>query len=68
MVLGCLTFLAGVDGFVALGVCGDTIGAFFGREIDRLKKDLKTEFFILFHHLREARFIDGEAFLPAFFF
>jgi len=61
-----LTFSAGVDGSVAVGGGGDAGGAFLGGGIDRLQKNLKPKFFVLLGHLREAGFIHGEAFFPAF--
>jgi hypothetical protein len=57
-----LIFWAGVDGLVTLGEGFDTTGAFFGGGINWLKKDFKPEFFILFNHLRQAGFINGEPF------
>ena len=49
-----MTFLAGVDGFVALaeGRVLKACGAFFGGDIYRFEENLEPKFFVLFHHLR----------------
>jgi hypothetical protein len=44
-------FHASVSGLITFGGGGDAGGAFLRGGIDRLKKDLKPEFFILFNHL-----------------
>jgi hypothetical protein len=59
------TFSAGIDGSVAVGGGGDAGGAFLRGGIDRLQKNLKPKFFILFGHLREAGLIHREPLLPA---
>ena len=58
------TFLTGVDGLVTVI---DTGCAFLGGGVDRLNKDLKPEFLVLFNHLRKARLIGSKPLLPAFF-
>jgi hypothetical protein len=52
---------AGVNGFIALGVFEHAACGFFGGKINRLKKDLKTELFILLCHFGEPRLIHGES-------
>jgi len=63
-----ITSLAGVDGFVTVMKGGNTTGAFFRGRVHGFEQDLKSHFLVLFYHLGEARFIDGEPFFPAFFF
>jgi len=59
--------LAGVDGLVTIMKGGDARRAFFRRGIHRFKEDFKPKVFVLLYHLRQARLIDGESLLPAFF-
>ena len=49
-----MTFLAGVDGFVASAAGGvfKAARAFFGGDIYRFEENLEPKFFVLFHHLR----------------
>jgi len=63
-----LAFSAGVNGPVTLTESCDASGAFLRGGIYRFKKDLKSEFFILFNHLRQTGFINGESFFPTLFF
>jgi len=64
-----ITFLAGVNRFVTIAegrICEAT-SAFLRGGVYRLKKDFKSEFFILFHHFRETRFINRKSLLPSLF-
>ena len=47
-----LSLFAGVDGFVAFRIYGDTTGTLFSGGIDRFEEDFKFEFFILFYRFR----------------
>jgi hypothetical protein len=63
-----IILVAGVDGFITIIESGDARGAFLRGGVYRFKKYLKSEFFILFHHFRETRFIGGKPLFPSFFF
>jgi hypothetical protein len=63
-----ITFLAGINRFVTIAEDGDAGSTFLGGGVYRFEKDLKSEFFILFHHFGETRFINCEPFLPPSFF
>jgi hypothetical protein len=63
-----MLFLTGVNGSVTIAEGGDARGALLRRGVDRLEKDFKSEFFILFNHFRETRFISREPFFPTLLF
>jgi hypothetical protein len=63
-----MLFLTGVNGFVTIAESGDARDAFLRIGIDRFEEDFKSEFFILFNHFRETRFISREPFFPTLLF
>ena len=59
--------MTGVNGLISVCKGRNTTGTFFRRGVNGLKKDFKSEFFVLFDHFRKARFINREPFFPALF-